>query len=126
MRPMRPARVLAGLLMVIALIPAVALAHRRATKAERTAILAAVVKQGELTKAQAACQNVTISTVDQHYAALSWPKKLSRACERVAANGVIIEHRTAAGWKFVTVGSDFQCPIKGVPRRVARDLGVCP
>jgi hypothetical protein len=123
---MRPTRVLAALLLALVLIPAAALAHRRATRAERTAILAAVVKQGQLTKAQAACQTVTISTVDQHYAKLAWPKKLSRACERVAADGVIIEHRTAGGWKFVTVGSSFQCPIKGVPSRVARDLGVCP
>jgi hypothetical protein len=44
---------------------------------------------------------------------------------RVAANGVIIEHHTAVGWQFVTVGSSFRCPIKGVPARVARDLGVC-
>jgi hypothetical protein len=44
---------------------------------------------------------------------------------RVAANGVIIEHRTPRGWRFVTVGSSFRCPIKGVPIAVGRDLGVC-
>jgi hypothetical protein len=44
---------------------------------------------------------------------------------RVAANGLIIEHQTSHGWQFVTVGSSFSCPIKGVPTLVARDLGVC-
>jgi hypothetical protein len=120
------ARVFVVLLLGVALIPAAALAHRRATKPERAAILAAVVRQGELSKAQAACQVVTISTVNHNYAAATWPAKLSRACMRVAANGVIIEHRTARGWKFVTVGSSFRCPINGIPTRAARDLGVCP
>ena len=113
------------LVVACAVIPAAAFAHRRATKAERTAVRAAVVRQGQLSKAQAACQVVTISTANHNYAATTWPAKLSRACMRVAANGVTIEHRTARGWQFVTVGSSFQCPIKGVPTRVARDLGVC-
>jgi hypothetical protein len=109
----------------LAVVPAAALAHRRATKPERTAILAAVVRQHELSKAQARCQIVTISTVNQRFAVLTWPKHLSRSCTRVAGNGVIIEHRTIRGWRFVTVGSDLRCPIKGVPGAVARDLGVC-
>ena len=122
---MKLSRVVVLLVVAGALIPAAAFAHRRATKAERSAVLAAVVRQGQLSKAQAACQVVTISTANHYYAATTWPAKLSRACMRVAANGVIIEHRTAHGWQFETVGSSFQCPIKGVPTRVARDLGVC-
>ena len=112
-------------LVAVAVLPTAALAHRRATKAERSTILAAVVRQHELSKAQAACQVVTISTVNHNYAAVTWPEKLSRACLRVAANGVIIEHRQTHGWHFVTVGSSFRCPIKGVPTPVARDLRVC-
>ena len=88
--------------------------------------MAAVVRQGELSKAQAACQVVTISTVNQRYASLTWPAKLSKACSRVAANGVIVEHRGRRSWGFVTAGSSFRCPIRGVPNGVARDLGVCP
>lgn len=122
---MRRTRVVLVMLAVLVSVPAGALAHRRATKPERTAILAAVVRQHQLSKTQAACQKVTISTVNQRYAALTWPKKLSRACMRVAANGVIVEHRTARGWRLVTVGSDLRCPIKGVPGAVARDLGLC-
>lgn len=122
---MKLSRSLMALVVAGALLPAVAFAHRRATKAERSAVLAAIVRQGELSKAQAGCQVVTISTANENYAATTWPAKLSRACMRVAANGVIIEHHTAVGWQFVTVGSSFRCPIKGVPARVARDLGVC-
>jgi hypothetical protein len=117
--------VLVVLLAATALVPAAAHAHRRATKSERTAILKAVVRQGELSRAQAACQKLIVSTVNHTYAAATWPAHLSRACMRVAANGVIIEHQTSHRWRFVTVGSSFNCPIKGVPPRVARDLGVC-
>jgi hypothetical protein len=106
-------------------MPAAAVALRRATKPERSAIPAAVVKQKELSKAQATCQVVTISTVNQRFAALSWPRKLSSACLRVAANGVIVEQCGPRGWQLVTVGSSFRFPIKRVPTAVARDLGVC-
>ncbi|HJS95924.1 MAG TPA: hypothetical protein VJ741_16795 [Solirubrobacteraceae bacterium] len=122
---MRRTRVLVVIFAALAVVPAAAMAHRRATKPERTAILAAVVRQHQLSKAQAGCQVVTISTANQRYAKLAWPRKLSSACRRVAANGVIIEHRTRHGWRLVTVGSSFTCPIKGVPGAVARDLGVC-
>jgi hypothetical protein len=103
-----------------------AVAHRPASRAERRAIRAAAVHQRELSRAQAACQVVTISTVNQSFASLEWPAKLSRACRRVAANGVIIEHRHRGHWRLVTVGSSFECPIKGLQARVAADLGVCP
>jgi ribosomal protein S14 len=117
--------VVAALIVTVTALPAAAFAHRRATRGERSAILAAVVRQHELSRAQADCQVVTISTVNRNYAAVTWPAKLSRACLRVAANGVIIEHRQSSGWHFVTVGSAIRCPIKGVPTRVARDLSVC-
>jgi len=112
-------------LVVLGVLAPAALGHRLASKTQRAAILQAVVHQGQLGKAQANCQTVTISTVNREYAALSWPPKLSRACLKVAANGVIIEHGTSRGWQLVTVGSSFSCPVKGVPTPVARDLGVC-
>jgi hypothetical protein len=122
---MRPIRFFILLLVAVAVMPALALGHRRATRPERTTILAAVVRQRELSKAQAACQVVTISTVNRNYAAITWPQRLSRSCMRVAANGVIIEHHARGAWRSVTVGSAFVCPIRGVPTPVARDLGVC-
>jgi hypothetical protein len=119
------ARVCLALLVVAMAMPAAALAHRRATKAERAAVVAAVVHQGKLSSAQARCQVVTISTVNRGYAVLAWPAKLSKACLRVAANGVIVEHRVAAHWDFLTEGSSLQCPIKGLPTSVAHDLDIC-
>jgi hypothetical protein len=107
------------------LVPASALAHRAATNSERAAILAAAVHQGEVSSTQAACQAVTISTVNQAYAVLSWPAKLSRACAAVAANGVIVEQKRPSSWLLVAAGSSLQCPVKTVPTNVARDLGVC-
>jgi hypothetical protein len=117
-----------GLLALLALgvgIPTVALAHRPATMAQRTAIRQAVVAQHQLSRAQARCQVVTISTADPAFARLTWPLHLSAPCRRVAANGVILEHHLRGRWRFVTVGSEFRCPVKGVPAAVARDLDVC-
>jgi hypothetical protein len=107
------------------MLPAAAFAHRPATRSEKIAILAAVVHQHALNAAQAACQVVTVSTVNYSFAKVTWPARLSRLCRRVAANGVIIEHKNSKGWQFVTVGSSLTCPIKGVPAAVARDLAVC-
>jgi hypothetical protein len=116
------------LLLLLALVvgvPAVALAHRPATAAQRTAIRRAVVGQHQLTRAQARCQVVTLSTANPAFAKLAWPRHLSARCRRVAANGVILEHHREGHWRLVADGSDFRCPVKGVPAAVARDLDVC-
>jgi hypothetical protein len=118
--------VIAPALVLAAALPAAASAHEHATPTQRRAILTAVVRQQELSQAQAACQVVTVSTVSRNYATVSWPQRLSSACEKVAADGVIIEKLHQGSWHFVTVGSGFSCPIKGVPDAVSRDLGVCP
>src|SRR5579872_2159163 len=107
-------RICVVLVLLGLLIPSGALARRAASRTERATILAAVVHQKQLSKAQAACQVVTISTVSQSYAKLAWPSKLSAACAKVAANGVIIEHRRASGWAFLIAGSLFTCPLKAV------------
>jgi hypothetical protein len=67
---------------------------------------------------------VTISTVNDQYATVSWTPTLSRARTRVAANGVLVDHDPARGWRLVTVGSSFSCPVKGIPMPVAKDLGI--
>jgi hypothetical protein len=107
-------------------VPASALGHVSASSSQRSAILTAAVHQGEISSTQAACLNVTVSTVNNTYAALAWPAKLTKACAAVAAKGVIIEHGSGKTWAVVAAGSSFQCPIKTVPITVARDLGVCP
>jgi hypothetical protein len=108
------------------LVPASAIAQRAANRSERAAILASAVHQGEISSTQAACQAVTISTVNSSYAVLRWPAKLSKSCSAVASNGVIIELRKGAAWQLLAAGTSFQCPLKTVPGTVAQDLGVCP
>ncbi len=119
-------RSLLSILTALVLLPSAALAHSAASTSQAKAIRAAAVSAHQLSKQQAGCQVVTISTVDRHYASLSWPAKLSSSCLKVAANGVLLMHESAHGWGVVTVGSAFHCPIKGIPTKVGRDLGVCP
>lgn len=107
------------------LVPASALAQRSATKTERATILASAVHQGEISSTQAACQLVTVSTVNSSYAVLRWPAKLSKVCAKVASNGAIVEMKQGSAWQLVAAGSSIQCPVKAVPTAVARDLGVC-
>jgi hypothetical protein len=112
-------------LLTLALLPAAAFSHTPATATQAKAIRAAAVSAHQLTARQAACQVVTISTINRDYASLTWPAKLSASCLRVAANGVVLMHQTSQAWKFVTVGSSFKCPIKGIPTKVGYDLHVC-
>ena len=119
-------RVCIALMAAGLFVPASALAQRAATRSERSLVLAAAVHQGEISSTQAACQVVTVSTVNPGYAVLKWPAKLTKACAQVASNGAIIELRKGATWQLVAAGSSFQCPLKTVPVTVARDLGVCP
>jgi hypothetical protein len=118
-------RLILASLVAFSLLPSLAYAHTRANASEAQAIRAAAVSAKQLSKQQAACQVVTISTVNRSYASLSWPAQLSKSCERVAANGVVLMHETAGGWRFVTDGSSFKCPIKGIPTMVGYDLKVC-
>jgi hypothetical protein len=118
-------RVCIALVAAGLLVPASALGHVAASSSQRGAILSAAVHQGEVSSTQAACLNVTVSTVNNTYAALAWPAKLTKACAAVAAKGVIIEHGKGTAWQVVAAGTNFQCPIKAVPATVAHDLGVC-
>lgn len=118
-------RVLIGLIAAALVVPAAALAQRHASRSERAAVVAAAVHQGEISSTQGACVSVNISTVNQGYAVLTWPARLSRGCAAVAANGTIVEQKSGASWVLVAAGSSFACPFKSVPVAVARDLGIC-
>jgi hypothetical protein len=118
-------RLIPTFLVAFSLLCSLALAHTRANASDAAAVRAAAVRSHQLSKQQAACQVVTISTVNRSYASLSWPAQLSKSCERVAADGVVLMHETRGGWRFVTDGSSFKCPIKGIPTKVGYDLKVC-
>jgi hypothetical protein len=118
-------RVWIGLIAAALVVPAAALAQRPASRSERAAIVGAAVHQGEISSTQGACVSVNISTVNQGYAVLTWPSRLSKACTAVAANGTIVEQKSGASWILTAAGSSFACPLKTVPAAVARDLGIC-
>lgn len=105
--------------------PAAALAQHPASRSQRAAIVTAAVHQGEISSTQGVCLSVTVSTVNQSYAVLRWPARLSRACAAVAASGTIVEQENGATWVVAAAGSSFVCPLKTVPAAVARDFGIC-
>lgn len=112
-------------LVTCAVVPAAALAHRSASASEAKAIRAAAVKAHQISSKQATCMDVAISSANGSYAQISWPRHLSNTCMRVAADGVIVMHRRADMWTFVTAGSSFTCPIRNVPNSVSHDFGLC-
>lgn len=118
-------RILLALTAGALVAPAAALAQRPASRSERAAIVTAAVHQGEISSTQGACLSVTVSTVNQGYAVLTWPARLSRACAAVAASGTIVEQKNGATWGVAAAGSSFVCPLKTVPAAVTRDLGIC-
>jgi hypothetical protein len=75
---------------------------------------------------------VYISTVNQTWASVDWigetGRRVPAGCQKYAANGILIAHLERGGWRPVTAGSSFRCPIgvgRGqprVPRRVGDDL----
>ncbi len=113
-------------LALLLVVCATALARRRASAGERTAVVNAAVAQSALSHGQGACVEVYISTVSSHWASIDFPQPPKNAhCAALAANGVLLMHRVSGHWKYVAGGSDFRCPIRGVPTPVARDLRVC-
>jgi len=111
--------------------PAVALGSRvklhtvTPTKAERSAILKAWNNGHRLSKAHAACLRVGLAASDHAYGTVHF--RLTKTCEHYAFNGVNILRRASDDhWKIVFEGSAYHCPLPRIPRRVQRDLGVCP
>lgn len=118
-------RVTALAVLTLAVVaPATALARRKASKVERTRVVAAAVGAGNISKAQGNCVRVFVSSVDRHWASIDFPWPTRKACVPLSANGVILLHRRRGTWHVVTDGSDFRCPIPHVPRRVSHDLRV--
>lgn len=120
---MKRAVVFAMVLVIGCVLPVVASARRKASRRERAAVVAAAVAAHDISRKQAPCTGVFVSTVNPRWASLYFPPP-TPACEREVADGVSLFHRVHQHWRFVTAGSSFSCPIPGVPRRVARDLRI--
>ncbi len=51
----------------------------------------------------------------------------NHACAKYEFNGVnVFKNTTDNHWKQVFAGSSYKCPLPNIPRRVQRDLAVCP
>lgn len=113
------------LLIAVVVVPATALARRKANSQQRKGIIAAGVAAKDISKAQGPCARIYVSTVNSNWASLDFPPQPSHACRQLVANGVGLFQKRSGKWHFVTAGSEFTCPIKGVPKKVAHDLKVC-
>lgn len=91
------------------------------TLAQRAAILHAFGDP----KAANSCLTTRLAASNHNYATVRF--RTLRSCRKWAFNGVNVLKRVKPGhWRFVFEGSAFRCPLAAIPRRVQRDLGVCP
>jgi hypothetical protein len=100
---------------LVAISPNTALARRRPTTSERTAIARAMHVPPQ-------CALIWVSTVDP-----TWARAEDSAqgnCLKYTANGIAILHRNRARWHPVIEFSDIPCPVPNVPARVVKDLHV--
>ena len=113
-----PCRALLAALAALFLLPTTgALADRAPTKQERAGIAKKV-------GVPARCLRIRVSTVNTRWAS-THVRNARRSCRRWAADGIAVFKRTkAGGWRFVTAGSAFDCPVPKVPPRVVEDLRI--
>ena len=115
--------------MLIALTAAAAIvlpaAAFAATVAPTRAQKAAVIKGfGDPTSASS-CLTVRLAASNRRYATVRVRKASS--CRKWAFNGVnALKRSKGSHWKVVFEGSAYRCPVAHIPRRVQRDLGICP
>ena len=93
-----------------------AFAARAPTKSERAGI-------AKVARVPARCLKIRVSTVDSHYAS-AYRRNTVKSCARYQGDGVAVFRHRKSGWRFVTAGSAFECPVPHVPSRVAKDLDI--
>ena len=111
---------LVAALAVGALAVSTAVASRAPKAAERAALAKAL-------KVPQRCLKMRVATVRRGWASLHLKVPLPKSCLRYAADGVVVMHKGARGWRMVFAGSSWRCPIKTVPEAVRKDLKLgCP
>jgi hypothetical protein len=116
-----------GTVIVLALAagiaaPALALA---ATVSPRPAQKAAVIKAFGDPKSASSCLTVRLAASNHKYATVRF--RTPKRCQKWAFNGVnALKRVRGRRWKVVFEGSAYRCPVAHIPRRVQRDLGICP
>jgi hypothetical protein len=112
-----PCRPLLAALAALVLLPAIALADRPPTERERAGIAKKV-------GVPARCLKIRVSTVNTRWAKTRI-RVARKSCARWAADGIaVFKRRTGGGWRFITAGSAFDCPVPKVPPRVVADLHI--
>ena len=117
---MKLARIGGALVSAAVLLLAVGLASadRGATPKERRAI-------AKVVELPAKCAKVRVSTKTERpkWATALWTPEPA-ACEPYARDGIAVTKKRDGRWRFLTAGSDFDCPrlYREVPRRIALDL----
>jgi hypothetical protein len=115
--------------VVLGAFPALALAHRGPTKAQRTALTSAFDKYVH-EQVPTKCLRYEVSTANAAWADVSFQPTFPKSCEKLASNGEVIFHHTRGKWRFVTAGSSFvngngTCGVPHVPKPVVKDFGLC-
>jgi hypothetical protein len=121
-------------LAVLGAYPAMALAHKAPSKAQRTALVKAFDRNLK-EPVPAKCLREQISTPNQSWAWVAFGGKptnqLPVICAKFAADGRAVFHYRAGKWRWIASGSDFRngngsCSLsKKVPAKVISDLGLC-
>jgi hypothetical protein len=118
---------------VLAVYPALALAHRAPTRSQKAALNTAFNKYVHAT-VPAHCLRYEVSTANSAWADVEFDGvqkgKLIPSCAKFASNGEVIFHLTRGRWRFVTAGSSFvnsngTCGARGVPTSVVKDFKLC-
>jgi hypothetical protein len=103
-------------------LPAIAVAATVSTTAGQKS---AVIKAFGDPNSASACLTVRSAASNHRYATVR-PIRV-RSCRRWAFDGVnVLKRVSARRWKVIFEGSSYSCPLARIPRKVQRDLGVCP
>lgn len=71
------------------------------------------------------CLVVRLAASNRNYGTVRF--RVRKSCERWAWNGIDVFKRGGHNhWHEVAAGSAYHCPLEKIPRRVQRDLDVCP
>ena len=108
--------ILAISLLGLLALPVAAHADRPPTKRERVDIAHAIGVPKR-------CLRTRVSTVDERWSRTSIRNEKA-SCQDHAGDGVAVYKRRRGTWRFVTAGSSFDCPVPGVPSRIAKDLKI--
>jgi len=112
-------------------MPAVAQAHRPATSAEKSAMMYHAGSRIDHLSAKEVdapsseplkCGIADVSTVDKSWGGWTFNSAMFTACQRWAADGVVLEHKIGGRWFVIAEGSSFTTLPAKLSRKVFLDV----